>query len=92
MRELRISIKLDQDFPEDDESLQDARRAALEAAVLKLWQAGHLSTREAASRLGLSYYDYLDFLGAKGIPIVMSAPEEGEIDELMRELDAEQAS
>lgn len=70
LKELRITVKLSQDIPDTDEGLNNARLAAIESAVIKLWEAGHLSTREAAKRLELSYVDYIDLLGARGIPVV----------------------
>ena len=42
---------------------------AREAEVLALWEAEHLSIREAAQELDLSYADFLDLLAAKGIPV-----------------------
>ncbi len=66
MKELNVFIQLDQDVPA--EAMLEARRAALETFILRLWQGGHVSTRQAASQLGLSYYDYLDLLHARGLP------------------------
>ncbi len=74
MKELRISVKLPKDLP--PEAIQRARQRALETVVIDLWQAGHLSTRQAAARLGLTYYDFLDLLGTRGVPILTEPPDE----------------
>lgn len=66
MKELNVSIQLDEDVPAP--VILEARRAALESAILKLWEGGHLSTRQAAAQLGLTYTDYLDLLSARGLP------------------------
>lgn len=78
MKELLISISLPEEISPDDEGLRQAKRAGCESAVIKLWEAGHLSTREASRQLQLSYYDFLDLLGSRGVPVVreMSAPAE----------------
>jgi predicted DNA-binding protein (UPF0251 family) len=57
------------------ETKDEAERSAHEAAVLSLWQAASLSTRQAAEELGLSYHDFLDLLAARGLPV-----EQGEFD------------
>jgi predicted HTH domain antitoxin len=46
-----------------------ATHKAHEAAVLSLWEADKLSTREAAEELDLAYGEFLDLLAAKGIPV-----------------------
>jgi hypothetical protein len=52
------------------ETAKEAATAqAHEAAVLALWTAGELSTRQAAEELGLDYHQYLDLLAEKGIPV-----------------------
>jgi hypothetical protein len=89
VKELRISIRLFQELPADDAGVRGARRAALESAVLKLWEAGHVSTRQAAKRLGLSYYDYLDLLEAKGLHVMRQEPREDVVSEVMEKRRAE---
>ena len=64
---LRISVKLAAMAPE--ERIQ-AEKDARQGAVLGLWSAGRLSTREAAAELGLGYYDYLELPGKKNIPVL----------------------
>jgi hypothetical protein len=54
---------------------ESARSQAREAAVLDLWRRGELSTRLAAAELDLEYYDFLDLLAEKGIPV-----SEGDLD------------
>lgn len=50
-----------------------AQRDAHEAAVLALWQAGELTIRQAAEELGLNYYEFLDLLAERGIPVERGA-------------------
>ena len=78
MTELTISITLPADIPPEDEGLRQAQRTGFEWAIIKLWEAGHLTTRQAAERLKLTYYDYIELLGARQIPVVreMSEPPE----------------
>ncbi len=92
MKELQISIPLPEDIPFDDEGLRQAQRAGSESAVIKLWEAGHLSTREAAERLQLSYYDFLEFLGGRGIPLMREISEPAELLEAFQELRRERAA
>lgn len=89
VKELRISITLPNDLAAEDTALQDARRAALEGAVLTLWQAGRLSTRRAARRLGLTYRAYLDLLADREIPVLNDEPDEDRVAELTARVAAE---
>ncbi len=71
---------------------QRARKDASEWAVIGLWKDGHVSTREAADLLGLTYYDYVDLLGTKNVPILREGLlEDGEVDQLTRDIRAGQA-
>ncbi|HTE20979.1 MAG TPA: UPF0175 family protein [Armatimonadota bacterium] len=65
---------------------ENAERQAHESAVLSLWQAGEISTREAAAELGLTYHDYLDLLAARGIPVVQGSLNLEAIEEAERKL------
>jgi predicted HTH domain antitoxin len=55
---------------EAEPDLERWKAAAGEGAVLALWQAGLLSTRQAARSLRLTYYDFLDLLASRGLPVV----------------------
>lgn len=92
MKELLISISLPEDIPSDDEGLLQARRAGFESAVIKLWETSHLSTREAAKQLQLSYYDFLELLGARGIPVVREMSEPAELASALEEIRRNRAS
>ena len=50
-----------------DEVPESALKKAREAAVLALWEEGGLSTSDAAAELGLSYHDFLELTGEKGL-------------------------
>jgi hypothetical protein len=57
----KIILEVPEDIPES------ALKKAREAAVLALWEEGGLSTSDAASELGLTYHDFLDLTGKKGL-------------------------
>lgn len=65
---IRVSIEVPEGT--SDQTRQAVQTQVEETAVLALWQAGELSTRRAAEELGLTYYDFLDLLAARGIPAV----------------------
>jgi hypothetical protein len=65
---IRVSVEVPEEV--GDEARVEAETKAHEAAVLAVWQVGKLSTRRAAEELGLTYYDFLDLLAARGIPVV----------------------
>jgi hypothetical protein len=64
-----VSIQLDVPEEVSAEVRELAAQHAHETAVLVLWQAGEISTRTAAAELGITYYDFLDMLAEKGIPV-----------------------
>jgi hypothetical protein len=65
---IKVNIELPEGVSAETKANAEARGA--EAIVLALWEAGAISTRVAAEELGLTYYDYLDLLAARGIPVV----------------------
>ncbi len=86
MKELKVSIQLPQDIPASDPGLQEAHRAGLESAAIKLWEAGHLSTREAAQILQLSYQGYLSLLTQRGVPSLRQEPRDEIIEAALKRL------
>src|SRR5947209_3582856 len=64
----RVTLEVPEDVSEE------ARKKALEAAVLALWEEGALSTGVAAAELDLTRHDFLDLLTARGIPVVRRPP------------------
>src|SRR5437879_1777215 len=52
-----------------DNISEPTKKKAHQAAVLALWEAGELSTGEAAEELSLTHHDFLDLLAAQGIPV-----------------------
>jgi len=63
-----------------------AQRGAEEGAVLRLWQAGELSTRQASEELGLAYTEFLDLATAYGVAIEQGPLHEDVIAEAARRL------
>lgn len=64
---VKVTLKLPEEVTEETRTV--AHRRAYESAVLAVWEAGEISTRQAAAEVGLTYYDYLDLLAARGIPV-----------------------
>ena len=65
---------------------KSAEHQAHESAVLALWQAGEISTREAASELSLPYYDFLDLLAARGLPAENGTADPDVLEEARRQM------
>lgn len=63
---LDLTIELPENLPEGQR--QAAAKAAQEAAILRLFRDGAISSRVAAQALGLSYHAFLDRLAELGIP------------------------
>lgn len=80
---LRISLNLAA-MPPEERVL--AEKDAREGAVIGLWRAGRLSTREASIALGLGYHDYIELLGKKNIAVLDGELNEGEVDDLVRDI------
>ncbi len=81
---VRVTVEVPDGTP--DATKEVVQNKAHEAAVLALWEAERLSTREAAEELGLAYADFLDLLAAKGIPVVRGTFETEPIEEARRKL------
>ena len=77
MKTLEIQLEIPDEVT--DEATSRAKRSAMEAAVIALWQAGGLSMRQAAQMLDVGYYDFLDLLAERGVPVVSEGPDEDEI-------------
>lgn len=89
MKKLRISIDLPTDIPAKDEGLRVAERTAKEWGAIKLWEAGHLSTREAAKTLDLTYYDYIELLDRYGVPVAREMSDDSVIEKALGQLKQE---
>ncbi len=65
------SVRVTLEVPEgvSDHTKQAVQSRTEEVAVLTLWEAGELSTRQGAEELGLSYREFLDLLTQRGIPV-----------------------
>ena len=80
---LRISVRLGAMAPEERIK---AKKNAREGAVISLWRAGSLSTREAAAELDLGYYDYIDLLGKLGVPVLTEVSDEPILGDALEEI------
>ena len=65
-----VRVHLDISSTVSGENRDRAHRCAEEAAVLALWEAGEISTREAAAELELQYGQFVDLLTSRNIPVV----------------------
>src|SRR5947209_8719777 len=81
---VRVTLELPEAVTEETRAV--AQRKAHESAVLAVWEAGEISTRQAAAELGLTYYDYLDLLAARGIPVERGPLDSEAIQESQRTL------
>ena len=66
-RSIRVEVEMPAGISE--QTAKTAQRRGEESVVLAVWQAGEISTRQAAEELGLSYHDFLDLLAERGIPV-----------------------
>lgn len=84
-QEINLTVRL---TPEEIREAPGRLQRTIEDAVIHLWQAGELSTRAAAERLGLTYRDYLDLLSERSIPVVAGELDEGRVQRLVEEAKA----
>lgn len=85
-RLVRVSVRLPRKTA-DEAKL--AQKDAYEWTVVGLWRDGHISTREAAAILELSYHDYLELLARKKVPVLTDELlDADEVDQLVREVRA----
>src|SRR4051794_28091752 len=84
------AVKVTLVLPEgvSDVNRETAERKAREAAIVSLWEAGEISTREAAAALGLAYREFLDWLGEQGIPVESGVFDAAAVERAARELAA----
>ncbi len=82
------TVKVKLEVPEEisAESRDRAESQAREAAVLALWEADELSTRQAAAELDLTYHDFLDLLTERGIPVEADMFDAQALEEARRKL------
>jgi hypothetical protein len=83
-RSVKVTVEVPEGTPDGDR--EAAQNRAHEAAVLSLWEAEHLSTREAAQELGLGYGEFLDLLAARGIPVARGTFDATSVEEARRKL------
>lgn len=82
----RVEVSLEVPEPiEDPRALERAARAAREAAVLELYDAGEIGSGYAGELLGMHRVDFLEFAGARGVPTIQTTPEQ--LDEELATLD-----
>lgn len=73
-------------------SEEEATAKVREEAVLTLWKEGKISTRTAASALGLSYTQYLNLLAERKIPVSTGKLNLKAVEEILESLAAGKAS
>jgi predicted HTH domain antitoxin len=64
---ITIHLTIPEDLPHD--AREHTQREATVAGVLALWQRQHLTIREAAEELGLTYQEFLELLDQRGLPV-----------------------
>ena len=84
-----MTVKLALDLP--GRLSTAAETTAREAALIALWQAGEISTGQAAESLGVSYRKFLEMLTERKIPIVQAdEPNYGAMDKYHQQRAKEQ--
>jgi predicted HTH domain antitoxin len=84
------AVKVQLEVPDEvsAENKAVAERKAHETAVLSLWEAGEISTRQAAAELELTYHGFLDLLAERGIPVESGMFDAEALEEARRKLAA----
>ncbi len=79
-----MAIKIDIELPElisrNYENLAEIKRAMVENIVIREYQKGNISIRESAKILGLTYEEFMTFLGERGISFINASVEEQQED------------
>jgi len=71
-----ITIDIPDDIAENFDTLEDLRQTLYEDFIIEQRQNGKISLGKAAELLGISYTDFFDLLGRKGLSFINSTPQE----------------
>ena len=71
-----ITIEIPDDIAESFNTIDDLRRTMYEDFIIEQRQIGKISLGKAAELLGISYTEFFDLLGRKGLSFINSTPRE----------------
>jgi predicted HTH domain antitoxin len=71
-----ITIEIPDEFANQFASIDEIRRTVYEDFIIEQWQQGKLSLGEAAKLLNLTYVEFFELLGKKGLSFINATPEE----------------
>jgi predicted HTH domain antitoxin len=71
-----ITINVPDEMLESFDSLEQVRETMYEDFIIEQRQRGNISLGRAAELLGISYTEFFDLLGKKGLSFINATPEE----------------
>ncbi len=72
----KITVEIPDEIVSQFESIEDVRRTMYEDFIMEQRQYGNLSLGEAAQLLGITYTEFFELLGKKGLSFINAAPDE----------------
>ena len=71
-----VSIEIPDELAEQFNSVDEMRRTVYEDFIIEQRQQGNLSLGQAAELLGITYTEFFDLLGEKGLSFINATPDE----------------
>jgi predicted HTH domain antitoxin len=71
-----VTIEVPTDLAERFATIEDLRQTVYEDFVIEQRQRGNISLGRAAELLGMSYGEFFDLLGEKGLSFINASPQE----------------
>ena len=71
-----VTIEIPDELAEQFNSVDEIRRTVYEDFIIEQRQQGNLSLGQAAELLGITYTEFFDLLGTKGVSFINATPDE----------------
>ena len=71
-----VTIEIPDELAEQFNSMDEIRRTVYEDFIIEQRQQGNLSLGQAAELLGITYTEFFDLLGKKGLPFINATSDE----------------
>ena len=71
-----VTIEIPDELAEQFNSVDEIRRTVYEDFIIEQRQKGNLSFGQAAELLGITYTEFFDLLGTKGVSFINATPDE----------------